>query len=689
MTDYPVISDIVKLRPSLNWILLTVPIFQVIKNIFNISYRQTFTHWCFILVFGLLVLTSGIIDLIKYEQKIFNLWPGGLLISVGIFLLTIGFCTYLGYEYKYSAILNLVISVLVIISIYNLKRPVLSDELFTITVLKFTPISDGAVDESKNIQHRIEKRLNDVSKNIPIRIIHKNENVPYSLNEMKRQEKAIKISDYKSHIVLWGDFRKDDGEIFIEPRISIVQDLSIGKLIPKNLSTYISNEPNNLELKKFVTNKVSDIVTLIYGLAYYNSRNWNKAIEILQHSNSNEARYYNAICIYEKAKDEKNPIPSIKNSISILELIIKERIKENKQNNALVYYTLGYLYGEFLNKYEIARNYYQKSICEDSLNANAYTNLGILCIQHFNDMNCAKENFIKAIELEPDNAKNYYHLAMLYHHNFKDYDNAKINYQKAIELKPDYAAVHNDLAWLFEKSYSDYLNAKIHYEKAIESDPYLDVAKNNLYFLIKDHFNYGTNNDNVVPVPISKIDMNKLINMLKVEITLSKGFTPKEFEDFRIHLILHSLDVYYDIESGVASNSQGDLLPTSTIKCYPIKDKIEKPWIEMQIIPIKVFDTVSYNIWTVNRIKPMDLHLKDFDLFKFSLFLREKYIKYVKIIRLIANNTIVYERINSQRIWQKANLKSLKYQKYSDYMCLIEEGKFGIKKHTCIIHLNQ
>jgi len=275
--------------------------FILSQNYFELSFRETAWHWSFWIVSGVVFIISGVLYCVIYLQGLRRrrLFIGGPLTFFGIVLIGGG--------------------------LWQFMPSQLPEDRLVVAIAKFTPISPGADEEANNLPHRIEQELRDKQlKGAPIEIKRLSIQVE-GTDEQARQEVAMSLGISRkggSHMVLWGDVRKDEGELYVEPHLTIVRQLQKVPIEERKLKKYTSYEPEHINFKKRLSNEIADIVILVCGLAYYNAMDWDQAIQILDHVQSKEGYFYKGLCLDERAQQVVNPQQDLQAAIAAYEKII-------------------------------------------------------------------------------------------------------------------------------------------------------------------------------------------------------------------------------------------------------------------------------------------------------------------------------------------------------------------------------
>ena len=157
-----------------------------------------------------------------------------------------------------------------------------------------------------------------------------------------------------------------------------------------------------------------------------------------------------------------------------LSLYLKLHVDQNENTKLLFYIGNAYLQTK---KFDLAIDYYKKTISSDQNHFNAYNNLGgtLLTVGRYKE---AIEIFKKTIKIKPDFSDAYSNLANCYH-NLKQYEDSILNYNKAIKLNPKNFAAYNNLGSTY-KEINQNENAINNFNIAKKINPDYYIAYNNL-----------------------------------------------------------------------------------------------------------------------------------------------------------------------------------------------------------------
>jgi superkiller protein 3 len=155
-------------------------------------------------------------------------------------------------------------------------------------------------------------------------------------------------------------------------------------------------------------------------------------------------------------------------------------------NHAIAYYNMGNAYRN-LENYQEAIRCYQKAIAIDPKDANAYGNMGTA----YDDLKNHQEAircYQKAIAIDPKHVYAYYNMGNAYA-NLKNYQEVIRCYQKAIAIDPQYASAYNNMGIAYD-NLENYQEAIRCYQKAIAIDPKDATAYYNMGIAYRNLENY-------------------------------------------------------------------------------------------------------------------------------------------------------------------------------------------------------
>lgn len=183
--------------------------------------------------------------------------------------------------------------------------PLPSDRL-VVAIARLTAVSAGAREDADNLGHSFEQMLRDKQKAGLSLDIKRLTFEIVGIDERARRAAAVALATSSAgaaHVVLWGDIRRDEGQLYVEPRVTVARPL--GKELPeeRSLGRYVSEGPSHISFKRRLTTEVSDMIAFIYGLALYNAGRWQDATRVFEQSSSPPSRLYHAISLVAQYVD--------------------------------------------------------------------------------------------------------------------------------------------------------------------------------------------------------------------------------------------------------------------------------------------------------------------------------------------------------------------------------------------------
>tara|TARA_Y100000741_G_scaffold311822_1_gene256039 strand:- start:133 stop:2079 length:1947 start_codon:yes stop_codon:yes gene_type:complete len=163
-----------------------------------------------------------------------------------------------------------------------------------------------------------------------------------------------------------------------------------------------------------------------------------------------------------------------------LSLYLNMLSEKNKNSKLLFHIGNAYLQTK---RFDLAIEYYKKTISTDQNHFKAYNNLGgtLSTLGRYEE---AIEIYKKTLKINPDFSDAYSNLGSCYH-NLNQYEDSIFNYNKAIKLNPNNFSAHNNLGSAY-KEINQNENAISSYNKAIQINPDYYIAYNNLGNLFQE-----------------------------------------------------------------------------------------------------------------------------------------------------------------------------------------------------------
>jgi len=199
---------------------------------------------------------------------------------------------------KYKIIISLIILISGLVILYNGIFPKkLPKDTLVISVATFQAVSENAKDDAINITHRIKSLLTEKNeKGLPI-IIKQIEGT-IKIKSSNDAKVYCNSQPYNCHIIVWGEVRKDENELYVQPYITAINNYNKNKIKDGNIKPLLSKSIEKIKFKEHVSDTLTDLIILAYGLCYYNNGDYNNAIKIFSHTNYGETQIYKGLSYY-------------------------------------------------------------------------------------------------------------------------------------------------------------------------------------------------------------------------------------------------------------------------------------------------------------------------------------------------------------------------------------------------------
>lgn len=268
-------------------LLFLIPCLFILTELyFALSFADTCSHWFFLISTGLILIIMGTLGFAfkkyeKYRKSLFAIYISFILGGIG----TLIFCY------------------------FQYKLPLLPDDKLVVLITKFTSASSAAEEDSENIPHRIEQTLKKKqTEGIPLEIKRISKQVR-GTDKYSKHNCALKIGASKeghAHVILWGEVRKDENELYVTPRLTIIKKMKNVNVEDREIE-FSNKENNHIDFKEHIAKEISNITTFVCGLAYYEAKKWSEAIQIFDQIPSDESQYYKGLCLYKRAFTTEQP----------------------------------------------------------------------------------------------------------------------------------------------------------------------------------------------------------------------------------------------------------------------------------------------------------------------------------------------------------------------------------------------
>jgi hypothetical protein len=263
--------------------LLCIPVaFGLIQKIGDLTFRDTIQHFVFHMTAGILVVSVGVLFKWYPPPQSFLTAPSFVFVPVGLVLAGVG---------VYGLLTSLS------------EIPALPNDQLVITIAAFNPVSANASDDAANLCHRVEQSLLEkASGGLPLQI-KRSPTAIDGADEQERRAAATRLGlsrRFRSHYVLWGDVRRDDGQLFFRPRLTVAKELP-GTSVGEPTFEPVVLEDTSIQFKEQLASDIADTLMLVYGLSFYRTRQWDRCLEILEYVETREARLLCALSLSQKA----------------------------------------------------------------------------------------------------------------------------------------------------------------------------------------------------------------------------------------------------------------------------------------------------------------------------------------------------------------------------------------------------
>jgi len=423
--------------------LVIYPLVFLLQEYYSLSFREAVWHPYASIGSGIILLSTGILFYTINRNNSRLLWS----ILFGL----IG--------------LSLIFSVVV-----RASRPLPEDKL-VVTVTLFSRFGNASESDAEALSHRIvEKIQTKIKEGAPLTVKYLPKQVIGFDEDAKRraaQELGTTI-DGKCHIVIWGEIRKDEDELFIHPRVTVANSIRRVSLNEQSIGDYKSIEPSHIALKEKAAKDLVDLVMFIYGLAYFKLGDWDEAIKMFAYSHSDAGYFYSGDALLSRSTRQRNPRVDLLAAIEAY-----DKVDTNSGVSLMsLYNNRGVAYSR-VDRFDKAIEDYSRTMKVDANDFPIYYNRA-RAYRAQNIYDKAVQDFTKVIELKPDFIDAYLERGMV-HIEAKRINEAFADLNRGIELAPDYAPAywHRGLAY---SMINEHHKAVDNYSLALERNPGLMEA---------------------------------------------------------------------------------------------------------------------------------------------------------------------------------------------------------------------
>jgi len=289
--------------------LLLPGIVKFSQEYFQVSFRAATTHWSVLFAGGAVLIASGSLYWLLRRLDGVNdrIWSGGSLALIGVILVAGG--------------------------AWQLQPAPLPSDRLVVAIARLSAVTGGARDDADNLAHSLEQALRDKQQaGIPLEAKRLVIEVA-GADERSRRATAIAIARSResgAHVVVWGDVRRDEGQLYVEPRLTVARPL--GKELPaeRSMGRYSSEGPSHINFKKRLSTDVVEMVSFLYGLALFNAGRWQEAAGVFEKSKSPPNRLYYATTLINQYIDHFRKTGEITNRLDLLHSAEAELVVANQ-----------------------------------------------------------------------------------------------------------------------------------------------------------------------------------------------------------------------------------------------------------------------------------------------------------------------------------------------------------------------
>lgn len=282
---------------------LAVPLFLLTQEIWGWTWSDTLFHWFLWRTFGAILIVIGVIHvLLVPDPPGYPLRPRPLHPRL----------VFAAFTFAGTALI-----------FFSFPRPLPSNRL-VVTIGQFTPVSALARDKAADIADRIKQSLlARAQQGAPLEVKLIDESVRGIDSEAEQSAaRALGTSWHgNANVVLWGEVRTEENELFVSWHMTIVRHPAYLHLQDR-VEEFTDIQPSHIEAEEKLSEGIADLVTLVYGLAYYHAQQWNNAIQMLSASESRQAQLYRGISLVDRSRESPNPPSDLRTAIATYEALL-------------------------------------------------------------------------------------------------------------------------------------------------------------------------------------------------------------------------------------------------------------------------------------------------------------------------------------------------------------------------------
>ena len=271
-------------RKEKHWPLILlvaiIPWFWFCLLVFELRFRDTLVHWSFLMGCGVICVISGILDWAIIWRRWQRLWLSGPLAIVGAFLVVAG--------------------------VLRMQPPHIEDlptDKLVVTIASFTS-DDVAVTRLLR-----EMLLQKQREGAPLKLNLIGKELAGSDDDAKKEAaKSLgKSREGHAHVVLWGEvitiIEGDKRKFRVPGGLTVANEWqkadvegALAQFSPDIPFTICSSSTQE------IAESLTEIVTIVLGVAHYRVQKWDEAARIFQTANSGEGRLYEGRCYFQRAQ---------------------------------------------------------------------------------------------------------------------------------------------------------------------------------------------------------------------------------------------------------------------------------------------------------------------------------------------------------------------------------------------------
>jgi tetratricopeptide (TPR) repeat protein len=195
----------------------------------------------------------------------------------------------------------------------------------SVGIARFRPVSSAAQEEAENVASRIQEKLLDKQHaGAPIEVLEISR-IVLGADESARERNAVSLGlsrQINVHILIWGDVRRDENELYITPHLTIVQQFGPAPLESATLCSFRDVGPMHLQLKELLSTQIADVVNLLLGVAYYRLGQWDRAMKVFDYVQSKPGLLFRGLVVARRSEHQLFAFQDLTAAIAIFSSLI-------------------------------------------------------------------------------------------------------------------------------------------------------------------------------------------------------------------------------------------------------------------------------------------------------------------------------------------------------------------------------